>query len=86
MKQYILDCKEMSDRNEAYAYIIQTLELAEYTSHTLDGLWDSLWDFSGEIIIEKARLLYANLGEYGLRLLDIFGDLQKDGHRVHIEW
>lgn len=88
MKRYVLSGQNFTDREQAYAYIIDIFDFPSYTGHNLDALWDVLLDNPGrDIEIDDARRIVDQLGDYGLSLLDLFGDLQaKEGFNIHIYW
>lgn len=74
--QYILDGHAFTDKEVAYQYLIEQLELPDYTGHNLDGLWDVLTDLDDvEIILVNARLLLDQMEDNGRQILDLLGDL-----------
>lgn len=87
MKKYILDGNEFKTKNESYEYIKQVLELPEYVGKNLDALWDALTDLNNcEIEIVNARRIPRLINEYGLKMLDVFGDLANEKSNVSIKW
>ncbi len=88
MNRYVLEGSAFTSREAAYHYIDQVFNLDTSTEHHLDALWDVLYEKCGaEIEIDDARDIPRQLGSYGLRLLDVFGDLQREeGFNVHIYW
>ena len=89
MKEYILEGKEFINKSEAYKYMKEIFGFRDYFSENLDALWDSLYmDFDNSMItIIDARFIVQNLDDYGLSILDVFGDLQKLGdYKISIYW
>lgn len=86
--EYFLDARKMTTKEEAYAYLQEALHLPDYLSTNLDSLWDILGDKEKSLfVILHGRLLYRNLSEYGLKILDLFGDLHQEGlHEVVLYW
>lgn len=85
--RYILDGDRFTDKYSAYEYLIEAFDLPEYQGHNLDALWDSLSMFKGEIVIRNARRISERMGNYGIRLLNVLGDLDKlDGLDVIMRW
>lgn len=88
MKRFELNGLKFTSREEAYRYMREVFEFPEYFGNNLDALWDEL-SFSKDMFIEirNARAIAKQLGEYGLKILDIFGDLDEiEGIIVFIKW
>ncbi|MGY4105548.1 barstar family protein [Ignavigranum ruoffiae] len=85
---YIIDGQMMTSREATYEYLIETLQLPDYTGHNLDALWDVLLDLPDlQITFINARYCLDNLGDYGRDLLDLFGDLNfEDNDEVVMYW
>lgn len=88
MKKYIIDGSAFETKKELFDHLKEVLGLPDYTGDNLDALWDVLSDRSNEEIwIEKARYIPINLNQYGLALLDVFGDIDgKNGMEVNVKW
>lgn len=88
MKKYILNGDSFKSRQEAYEHISQVLEFPNYFGKNLDALWDLLSERTDqEILIENARSIPNYLDQYGLAILDVFGDMDgKQGMLVRIKW
>lgn len=87
MNRYVLNGTSFTSCEAAYSYMQQIFRWPDYVGHNLDALWDMLQDLRGvEIEINEARAIPEQLGDYGLRLLDVFGDLQREGYSIHIYW
>lgn len=88
MKRYVLSGEKFRDRESAFAYMREVFGLPDYTGKNLDALWDVLLDEPGrDIEINEARRIVAQMGDYGLAILDLFGDLQAiEGFNIHFYW
>ena len=77
MRIFILDGKQMNDKNKAYSHIAKTMCLPDYFGNNLDALADCLSELDNEtivILINKDKLI-DGLGEYGQSIVDTFSEL-----------
>lgn len=67
-----LDCRQMTDKQAAHAYLKQELSFPEYYGNNLDALFDVLTERSQqtELVLKNWRELSAQLGSYGVSLLE----------------
>ena len=67
-----LDCRKMTDRKAAHAYLKQALALPDYYGNNLDALYDLMTDREEETVLVLGywRQLGALLGDYGISLLE----------------
>lgn len=88
MNRYVLSGSAFETRDKAYEYMREIFDFPSYMGENLDALWDVLYELTGsEIEINNARAIPGQLGDYGLQILDVFGDLQREeGFSVHIYW
>ncbi|WP_053942168.1 barstar family protein [Kallipyga gabonensis] len=88
MKRYVLCGKYFQDRESAFRYMKEIFGFPGYAGHNLDALWDLLRDEPDrDIEITQARFIVRQMGDYGISLLDLFGDLQAiEGFNIHIYW
>ena len=72
----ILDGNAMGDRKALHAHLKQRLELPDYYGANLDALNDCLGEMAERplIVIQNAGAFLSECGEYGLTLLQVFGD------------
>lgn len=80
MNTYLLDGREMTDRETAYALIARILRFPDWFGKNLDALADCLGEMreNSEIILLHSGALRAQLGEYGEKLLDCFRDCERE--------
>ena len=76
MNTYLLDGREMTSREAAYALIARTMRFPEWFGNNLDALADCLSELRqcSTVIILHTDALSAQLGEYGEKLLACFRD------------
>lgn len=88
MEKYVIDGSAFESKKEFYDYLGEALDLPEYAGDNLDALWDILRDRKDqEIVIEKARYIPIHLNQYGMAILDVFGDLDgENGMVVNLKW
>lgn len=86
--KYLIDGNYFVSREDGYDYLVEVFNFPDYFGHNLDALWDILsFEKDLEIEILHGRMILKNLGEYGIRILDVFGDLNEiDGNAVKIYW
>ena len=85
---YELNGLAFTDKEMSFSYLREIFDLPEYTGHNLDALWDVLLDLeASDILIYNAREILNQLDDYGLALLNLFGDLhQESDHNVLFFW
>lgn len=87
MKRYIIDGNEFVTRESGYNYLTKVFGFSESFGNNLDALWDELTELEDvEIVIENAREIPRLLEDYGLKILDVFGDLYDEGIELKIYW
>lgn len=88
MKRYYLDGEACTSKAAAYSAMKAAFGWPDYVGENLDAIWDALKDMSVErITILHARAIPEQLGEYGLRLLDVFGDYADEYEtELRIRW
>lgn len=88
MRYYILFGECFSSRDDTYVYLRRVFSFPDTFGNNLDALWDSLTDLKGsEIQIVNARHIIEQMGDYGMKILNVFGDLALEGYcNVTINW
>ncbi len=73
MREIVLDCARLKEREAAHRYLREALDLPEHYGGTLDALYDCLWELGRcRIVLQGAGALRA-AGGYGARILETFG-------------
>ena len=87
MKEYIIDCSLMTDRDNAHRYLAQALELPEHYGKNLDALHDCLGELPPCHVTIRNLPALSLLGEYGDILKTVFIDasLENDDFELTIE-
>ena len=82
-----LDCRKMTDRKAAHAYLKQALALPDYYGNNLDALYDLMTGFLGDarIILRNTNFLEENLGGYGAALLATMTEAAEDNPALTLE-
>lgn len=88
MKRFILMGEEFVDREKAYEHMDQVFKFPQSFGNNLDALWDILsMEENLDVEIVDARLIPRNLGDYGLNILDVFGDLSlMNDNKIELKW
>ncbi len=87
MSIYLLDGKDMKDRETAYDVIAEALDLPEWFGRNLDALYDCLTELGEEqaaVFVNTAELISA-LGDYGESMLACFRDASEAAGFTFIE-
>ena len=81
-----LDCRKMTDRKAAHAYLKQALALPDYYGNNLDALYDLMTDREEETVLVLGywRQLGAVLGDYGISLLETLREASEAHPKVEI--
>ena len=76
MSIYLLDGKDMTGKEAAYAVIAKELDFPDYFGKNLDALYDCLTEMNSEnaILFVNTAILEENLGDYAEKILSCFRD------------
>ena len=82
--EYILDGRQMTDKESVHSYIIEQIEIPY--GNNLDALYDILTTASNAtIIFENTDIMLENLGHYGYVLLKVMKDAEMDNEGLTLE-
>lgn len=86
--KYVIDGSKFTDRDAAFKYLNSIFNFPDYQGENLDALWDTLTlKDKTEIEIISARKIYENLGDYGIKFLYLFGDLDRyEQFDIYFRW
>lgn len=85
-KHYLIDCSQMSSKENLHRYLKQILELPEHYGNNLDALFDCLTELSEPVVIEfdnVDRLI--PLGDYGEALMATFRDAALENPMLNLD-
>lgn len=80
MKRYVIDCRCMTDKAQAHKHLKSVFSFPEHYGENLDALYDCLGEKADCIVCFDSPWALAQLGDYGLRLLEVFRAAARDGH------
>ena len=81
-----LDCRQMTDRQAAHAYLKQKLSLPEYYGNNLDALFDLLTEREEEtaLVLLHWQQLDDLLSSYGGVLLDTLREASEENPKLEV--
>ena len=69
MKEYRIDCTQMTDRTSAHEYLAKVFSFPEWYGKNLDALFDLLRDMDESLIVIENTDALSGLGVYGDALI-----------------
>ena len=79
MKDVVIDGSMMKTVEKTHDYLKMQLNLSEHYGKNLDALWDELSTYNQPLSmhITSCEVLENQLGDYGLKLIDLFQEISK---------
>ena len=74
MKEYRIDCLNMSDRVTAHKYLAEVFAFPEWYGNNLDALFDLLRDMGESVVIIENTDALSAMGVYGEALISTIKD------------
>ena len=80
----ILNGKRMDTKEHAHEHLLRRLKLPQWYGRNLDALSDCLGDIGQPttILFRNTQPLCESLGEYGVRLIDVFTRAAQDNEQI----
>lgn len=80
MNIYLLDGKDMTSKDAAYAVIAKEMAFPEFFGKNLDALYDCLSSKStnNAVLFVNTGILEENLGDYAEKILECFRDAAQE--------
>ena len=81
-----LDCRQMTDKQTAHAYLKQMLSLPDYYGKNLDALYDVLTERGEEmeLVVYHWLELKSQLGDYGVSLLETLREASEENPKLEV--
>ena len=81
-----LDCRKMTDKQAAHAYLKQELSFPEYYGNNLDALYDVLTELGEqtELVLKNWHALTEQLGGYGVSLLETLREASEENPNLEV--
>ena len=84
MKNVIIDCENLLQKEQAHLYLAQILDFPDYYGRNLDALFDCLTELGECTIILKGEHMLHQTDCYGVKVLQVFEEATQANPRLKL--
>ena len=84
MKEYILDSKYMTSKQELHEHLQTLMKFPSYYGKNLDALYDVLTDIAEDTLVVLPKDTKTKLGDYGVTLIQVFKDASEENPKLKL--
>ena len=85
MKNVVLNCEKLLQKEEAHSYLAQALDFPDYYGHNLDALFDCLTEMGECTIVLEAENVLRQTDCYGIKVLKVLEEAGQANPRLTIQ-
>lgn len=85
MKNVILDCENLLQKEQAHLYLAQMLDFPDYYGKNLDALFDCLTELGECTITLKGEYILHQADCYGVKVLQVLEEAAQANPRLKLE-
>lgn len=85
MKNVILDCENLLQKEQAHLYLAQMLDFSDYYGKNLDALFDCLTELGECTITLKGEHILHQADCYGVKVLQVLEEAAQANPRLKLE-
>ena len=85
MKNVILDCENLLQKEQAHLYLAQMLDFPDYYGKNLDALFDCLTELGECTITLKGESILHQADCYGVKVLQVLEEAAQANPRMKLE-